>query len=253
MPMCCFSGQVDHVGQTRIFARSGDDGRQFLVYQMTYHAAAEVAMVLPLPTPVGSAEDAVFFIDLSAYAELFADLRRAFPEPMTKSDDRAATAVAPAATPLAVVKVGSFIASFVPSRADFARVDARFRLPEATFTAFPRYDDHGFAVFQLRPDAATIHPMAFEFPRRDPSALFFPTVHVHDGTAPAQAVFDHDLYCQPAGDERFALAAWTESPQPAGATVRCDLAGGVVAPNQHLYRRSLAGPLPNRDTVVGPA
>ena len=49
--MCCFTNRVDHVGNTRIFARGLDDGYQYLVYAMEYAAQTELAMILPIPTP----------------------------------------------------------------------------------------------------------------------------------------------------------------------------------------------------------
>ena len=48
--MCTFSRSVKVVSDTSIFARSVE-GRQFLVYGMTYAAGSELAMVLPLPVP----------------------------------------------------------------------------------------------------------------------------------------------------------------------------------------------------------
>ena len=48
----------------------------------------------------------------------------------------------------------------------------------------------------MPPRTRTVHPMAFEFPRRAPAALFFPTVHIHDGEVHETAMFDHRLYCQ---------------------------------------------------------
>ncbi len=89
-----------------------------------------------------------------------------------------------------------YVASFVPSVADFVRLDPRFRLPEVLFDAVPHYADYGFAVFQLAPGKVTVHPMALRFPTRDPDRLFFPTVHVHDGRFHAKAKFDHALYFQ---------------------------------------------------------
>ena len=56
--MCCFSKPVELVADTYIFARS-DNGRQFLVYSMSYAAPSELAMVLPLPVPPDTPEDAV--------------------------------------------------------------------------------------------------------------------------------------------------------------------------------------------------
>ncbi len=76
------------------------------------------------------------------------------------------------------------------------RLDPRFRLPEVLFDAVPAYADHGFAVFQLEPGNVTVHPMAMNFLTREPQRLFFPTVHVHDGTFHPTAKFDHTLYYQ---------------------------------------------------------
>lgn len=41
----------------------------------------------------------------------------------------------------------------------------------------------GFAVLKLRAGNLHAHPMAFSFPRRTDRALFFPTLHIHDGEA----------------------------------------------------------------------
>jgi hypothetical protein len=249
--MCCFSGPVKDVSNTKIFARL-DGGRQVVAYQMEFAADAELAMVLPIPTPDGSAEDALEWVDLERYPDLFDDLFKGFPQPRSNSrskgesfgdDDQA----------LEVVSVGSFDASFVPSLADFERLDARFRLPEGAWDALPQYADWGFAVFKLKPDHTTVHPMAFWFPTRIPEQLFFPTVHVHDGEVHEEAGFDHTLYCQLpeslAAPGSFA-AAWTESMGPAGGFVKVKHAKGVVDSDSHCYMRALRGRLPNQDTLV---
>ena len=89
---------------------------------------------------------------------------------------------------LAARDPGIRIVAFDPRwRADFARLDERFRLPEVLFDAVPHYVDYGFAVFQLRPGNVTVHPMALTFPTRAPDRLFFPTVHVHDGASGRRA------------------------------------------------------------------
>jgi hypothetical protein len=58
---------------------------------------------------------------------------------------------------------------------DFSRLDERFRLPVDTWNQLPAHHDYGFAVFKLKPGVATVHPMAFSFPRRDQKTLFFHT------------------------------------------------------------------------------
>jgi len=205
--MCCFSRPVQSVSGTNIFARSDDGGRQFVVYSMTLRAKEELAMVLPLPVKQGRGEKAVTFIDLQDYPEFFTDLLKGFSVPITarpRSESRGVPP--PSAAKLDVVSVGSFDASFVPTVADFARLDERFRLPPGTWDNLPQYRDFGFAVFKLKPGEAKVHPMAFSFPRANPHELFFPTVHIHDGKVHEKARFDHT--CSPNTGPRTSSACW---------------------------------------------
>jgi hypothetical protein len=100
---------------------------------------------------------------------------------------------------LAVHEVGAFQASFVPSLADFGRLDARFKLSEKVWERLPQYQDYGFAVFKLRDTGATsnaVHPMAFDFATRLSGEVFVPTVHVHDGEVHDACWFDHVVFVQ---------------------------------------------------------
>src|SRR5947208_2148268 len=137
--MCCFSRKVDVVADTNIFARPGKDGRQFLVYAMRLKAGEDLSMILPIPTPKGSPDDAVRFVSLEKYPAFFDDLRKGSPEPRALAGGRGAKKDAAPPKPLPVVEVGSFVASFVPAVKDFARLDAQFRLPEAVLEKLPRY------------------------------------------------------------------------------------------------------------------
>ncbi len=249
--MCCFSRPVISVSATNIFARAGTDGRQFLVYSMTLNAKDDLAMVLPLPVKIGTDEKGVSFIDLSGYPDFFTDLRSGFPIAKTKCDWHfGCSTTRSAALKLEVVRVGNFEASFVPTVRDFSRLDERFRLPADTWNKLPSYQDYGFAVFKLKPGEAEIHPMAFSFPRRDTQALFFPTVHIHDGQVHPKAGFDHALYCQPQEHEQLQLRDWRESPANAKKFMKVDKAKGLIAPDQHCYQKQMHGQLPNRDTLV---
>ncbi|MDB5309554.1 MAG: hypothetical protein JWO38_3756 [Gemmataceae bacterium] len=249
--MCCFSGKVGLVADTNIFARAGKGGRQFLVYSMRFKAAEDLAMILPLPTPKDSPDDAVRFVNLEKYPDFFDDLRKGFPQP--KSDDRGRPEgglAKPEAAPLPVVEVGSFVASFVPTLKDFTRLDARFRLPAGVWEKLPQYKEFGFAVFKLRKaekGEQKVHPMAFEFPRADREILFFPTVHVHDGTVPGRARFDHALFCQVSGEPPL---MWEESPGLAGSFVKVKETQGLIDPDAHVYRKLLKGMFENKDVAV---
>ncbi len=260
--MCCFSRPVKFVGKTRIFARDTGGPEQILVYSMDVEIDGELAMVLPLPVPEGSPDDAVTFVSLEGYPKLFDDLEAAFPEdyltmPQRKGGFLARSA--PEKPKLEVHDVGLFEASFVPTRADFRRLDERFRMPEGVWDALPKYASFGFAVFRLKPKKRgmfsfgsrkqSIHPMAFWFPRRDPKELFFPTLHVHDGTVPQTASFDHMLFCQAQG-VLGATLPWTPSNAPLGASVSEARAHGLVDGARPGFRTSLHGPMPNTDVVL---
>ena len=248
--MCCFSRPVDSVSATNIFARSGADGRQFIAYSMTLRAGEDLAMILPLPVKPGSGEKAVEFISLKGYPGFFADLEKGFPiddKPRSRSQKLSLGGVMPK---LDVVAVGNFEASFVPTIADFARLDERFRLPTGTWEKLPAYKNHGFAVFKLKSGSAKVHPMAFSFPRANPAELFFPTVHIHDGKVHQKAEFDHSLYCQRGPAEQFKLLDWDESVRPVALYMPTPRAGLLLDAAEHCYRRRLTGTLPNEDFIL---
>src|SRR5262245_22618647 len=168
--MCCFSGNVEKVADTSIFARAGKDGRQYLVYSMFVHLKDEVAMILPLPTPAKSKEDAVKFISLEKYPDFFKDMLKGFPTRGVKNGKHK-DKDKDTDSKLKVVEVGSFEASFVPTVKDFERLDKRFKLPKETWDKLPDYKDYGFAVFKLKKGEKKIHPMAFDFPRAESKKL----------------------------------------------------------------------------------
>lgn len=240
--MCIFSRELLSVSKTRIFACRSHGIGQFLVYSMSYKADAELAMILPLPTVIPPREDAITFIDLSEYPEFFDDMASGFPQPRAGP---ATTSIAVDSV-LAVHEVGSFEASFVPQRADFARLDERFRLPELVWDQLPAYRDFGFAVFKLKPDGTAIHPLAFKFPRRDPSTLFFPTVHVHEGRVEPMAHFDHVLFCQSSTE----ADDWQATPQSANAFMDMERSQQTVDPDLPIQKRRIYGAHANKDVLL---
>lgn len=250
--MCIFSTEVRSVNSTKIYARYASSERQLLVYRMAYDAPADLAMILPLPTPPGQSGSALAFIDLSSYPELFDDIDRSFPLPRVVYR----SPVESKAT-LPVYEVGSFEASFVPSQADFSQLDPRFRLPDVVWDALPHYHDYGFAVFRLKAGARNVHPIAFTFPTRDSTMLFFPTTHVHHGEVTQRAEFDHALYWQaamPMKPDSSPFNYWRieVSERPIARHVDLDRAAGVLVPNLSLRRISIYGLYPNQDVVLVP-
>jgi hypothetical protein len=265
--MCCFSGRVERVENTRIFARRVDDRTQALAYAMSVSATEDLAMVLPLPTDPAAGEDAVRFVDLSAAPELFHALAALYP---TRAKGLAPQALRASRQTLAVQNVGAFEASFVPTAEDFDRLDARFRLAPAILQALVARERFGFAVFQLRgltptpapslpwwrqvfaPERAPphrakdVHPMALTFRTRTPETLFLPTVHVHDGTLPETASFDHTLFVQGSADETW----YPSAAPPSDDLVR--RAQGVLAGGERVWRLDLKGERPNRDVLTLP-
>jgi hypothetical protein len=242
--MCCFSGVIERVSATSIFARKWAD-QQLLVYSMTLDTRTEVAMILPLP--IAPSTGGVRFLDLEHYPELFSDLARCFPVPLSRGAYQAFGAPQPAAY-LPVQKVGAFEATFVPSVSDFGRLDPRFILDPSVWKQLPGYTDYGFAVFQLAAGKAEIHPMALAFASRDPSRLFFPTVHVHDRTVPRRAAFDHSLYAQAEG---AAPRDWTTGSVLPENVMKLDrLAtplGSLIEPTAPVLRREIRETRTNED------
>ncbi|HRJ41241.1 MAG: hypothetical protein KJZ86_11505 [Caldilineaceae bacterium] len=246
--MCIFSGPVAEVAGTKIFARGSAQGNQFLVYSMRYAAADALAMILPLPTPAHPPEDALRFVDFSGYGEFFDDLDNCF----AKTRSRDFGAEEPSGSLLTVYSVGSFEASFVPHRQDFARLDSRFRLPDSTWDTLPQYADYSFAVFKLKPGAQSVHPMAFEFPRCHPDQLFFPTLHIHQGVVEESAHFDHALYWQATytREQRIHIHGSRSADYRVTKMVDIARAQGVVAQDTPLYRLHLSGMYENGDLTI---
>lgn len=251
--MCCFTEEVEKVSDTSIFVRASG-AEQLVIYSMAYAATSELAMVLPIPVTPGAGEDALNFVSLEDCPDFFAQLRAGFP---MHTEDWAAgsdllSAVDEESTTLVVHEVGSYEASFVPRPEDFGRLDERFRLPAELWLKLTQYRDWGFAVFKLRRTAfARVHPMAFEFPRRERARLFFPTLHMHHRHVERYADFDHTLYCQPEPALNFHLRQWEDSERPAATYVKCPQAARLLDLSQPCWRAIVEGRRENRDTWIG--
>lgn len=238
--MCIFTGTVHSVGSTKIFARV-EGQKQVIVYEMYLDTGAPVAMVLPLPIADQARTSGLEFVDLSPYPDFFEDLAACFPQsrgPVALSAARFADDF------LEVQTVGAFEASFVPSIADFKRLDPRFRLDDSVWQNFSGYQDYGFAVFKLRAGQRQVHPMAFWFETRDPNSLFFPTVHLHDGHFERFADFDHVLFAQGELEASLGLERGNKSPR---AVMQLDSAAGLIHPEHLPTRLNMVGSFENVD------
>lgn len=247
--MCLFSQSITDVSNTKIFARV-EGGFQHLVYQMTYMADVDLAMVLPIPVPAFSKEDAVDYINLQNYPTFFEDIENGFRAEELSSPDKFGSALA--FESLIVHEVGNFEASFVPSLEDFGRLDPRFRLEDKIWEKLPEYHDFGFTVFKLKRtrNLVNVHPMAFRFPTRLQEAIFFPTIHVHDGNLPTEAEFDHALYCQTDHFEELGNSGWRRSDQVARNYMDIPKTAGIVKEDLPYWLLGLRGQLPNNDTIL---
>jgi hypothetical protein len=246
--MCCFAGHVSDVTGTNIFARIDGD-REYVVYEMTFTSNEETAMILPIPIAPGAAEGAVEFVALDDYPDFFRDLEAHFKRVWAETR---LLGMGPQVA-LKVDLVGAFEASFVPRIDLLDRLDVRFRINPQVWNQLPAYASFGFVVFKLRPGQhVNVHPMAFSFRTSDPTTLFFPTVHVHDGTVHQEAAFDHIFYTQnqPKPGRPSPIAFWMPSVQQASRYVRVRSAHGLVDGNAQCFQASFAGAWKNQDMLV---
>jgi hypothetical protein len=245
--MCCFAGHVSDVSGTNIFARVSGD-REYLVYEMTFSSDEQTAMILPIPTATAR-EDAVEFVALDQYPGFFRDLEGHFQRVWSNAKT---LSVGPQAA-LKVQFVGAFEASFVPRVDQFDRLDARFRIPQQVWDGLPAYQSFGFVVFKFQPGKrVSVHPMALSFRTRDPATLFFPTVHVHDGTFHNAAPFDHIFYTQntPRRAASWPRMFWMPDEEAASRYLKVRQTGSLVDVDAPCFQASLVGTWPNSDIVI---
>jgi hypothetical protein len=239
--MCIFSGKINEVTNTCIFARMTSPNVQAIVYQMAMDAPQDVAMILPIPVIPGAKETDLRFINLKTYSHFFSSLDRGF-----SSGDPFAT-LGPDEDSLQVHQVGSYIASFAPNMDSLGKLDRRFQLPAGILEKAGPYADYGFAVFQYKPGKQKIHPMALVFATRFADRLYFPTVHIHDGEVHEKEKFDHKLYCQLQGFGGRAMLNWEESSSNAVVFAQAGLSQGILNPATHVYRLAMRGEFENKD------
>lgn len=245
------------VSHTRIFARVDGD-EQVIVYQAELFMFEPAAMVLPIPEST-SADDAVEFINLEEHEGLFSTLKYRFASQQTMGMRGVKSF---AFDGLKVEDVGAFEGSYVPSQADFKRLDKRFRLKPEIWDMLPQYEDYGFVVFQFKTGNHDPHPMAFRFKTRHPDAIFLPTVHVHDEQMHEEGDFDHVLYVQtPGGNAGLAttlnelegvplLDEWEADVEESREKALEQFADTGLFNTDPMWRLEIKGKRPNKDFWV---
>lgn len=257
--MCCFTGPVNRVYGTKIFARLDGD-RQAIAYAMAFETDQPVAMVLPIPVAAGPESEVVSFVTLPESSRLFEELASGFPVPRDNTlswGPTARSASDPMPQPLVVHRVGNFVASFVPTMNDFDRLDPVFRIAPETWAQVPGYERFGFVVFQLHELSGEPKPMAFWFKTATPDQVFFPTLHIHDGTIHSHENFDHVLYVQGDAFDRGA-GGYTNQMDPNTRLIRSrdpassfvSDSAGLISPSGLVHRKFLNGSFPNQDTIL---
>jgi hypothetical protein len=223
--------------------------KQFLVYSMNYRVGEDLAMVLPLPVPVGSKEDAVQFIDLHGYGEFFADLQSGFP--VAASDKRRPLS---RSMPSHCRQRRSRWFRSAASKRRLCRRSKTLRASMLGFacrtgfgTSCPPTKSRGLRCSSCARMPARCIRWRLRFLAPIASKLFFPTVHIHDGKVHDTAHFDHSLYCQ-VGSQYGKTTGWEETPQLASAFVKVAATKGIVDGSAHCYRKTILGNQKNQDT-----
>jgi hypothetical protein len=251
--MCLFALPVREVASTNIFASAHLHARgllrQTLVYEARVVTEQPNAIVLPIPVHPHLGAAGITLLDMSAIPDFFPRLADLIGPPVNPASFPGYPGFAPpAAEVLPVHRVGAFHVSIVPTIGDFRRLSGIFALAFRTLEAVlrARYADHAFVVYQFAPGSPELHPFGLSFVTRY-AHLYFPTFHVHDGTGPAYAAFDHQLFAQRSelptkGDRPVNHAPWRDRILP-----RAPFIDG----NDFIETGVLRGVMPNQDTFVG--
>ena len=118
-------------------------------------------------------------------------------------------------------------------------------------------------MFQLKSLAGSTHPIAFEWKTRLRGQVYFPTVHIHDGTVHKEDEFDHALYLQDSeldskvGDydgpqSKDSRTGLVRSEGKASAFAKVPWALGLVDADLLVHRMTIQGMHANKDTIINP-
>jgi hypothetical protein len=246
--MGIFSTPVRVASTFNFFARANAD-HQFLACNFRYEAAAAFTLFLPLPTPPETPASAVRFINLAGYDELFSDMRRGFPD-LTRDTGKLSF------TDRLLEKVRDWLDldttqiefAFFPNRTVLAEMRDSWPVSDAVWPALEPYAECGLVGLKLEAGANRLPPVAFEFPRRDPDELTFPTAH--NLPQSAAATLRHALYAQTSKRSlqwRMSISAEDDRPLRAREFVKADRTLGLIDPDQPIVSRRLVGAADNVD------
>jgi hypothetical protein len=246
--MGIFSAPVRVASTFNFFARANAD-HQFLACNFRYEADTPFALILPLPTPPDTPASAVRFINLSGYDEFFSDMRRGFPD-LTRDTGKQSF------TDRLLEKVRDWLDldttqiefAFFPNRTVLAEMRDSWPVSEAVWTALEPYAACGLVGLKLEAGANRLPPVAFEFPRRDPDEVTFPTAH--NLPPSAVATLRHGLYAQTSKRSlqwRISISAEDDRPLRAREFVKTDRTLGLIDPDQPIVSRRLVGAADNVD------
>lgn len=182
--MCIFVAPVLRVSKTRIAVAPLSDNRQLIVYenQVSQQPGARNAMVLPVP-----AGQPVTLVDFSKYpfgGNFWDDCDSLIPRAITNNAMSFGGGFGVATKDvetLPVQRVGAYMASVVPSLADFGRLDASvFQLPKDIESILVEHYAAGFSfVVCLFTGNVGAHPIAYTSARLPNGNCFIPTRHAH--------------------------------------------------------------------------
>lgn len=192
--MCIILSKVDKVSNTKIYVSPDKENkRQLTIYSNEVATKTKNAMILPVPNP-----ESIELLDLSNYPKFFEDCENCFYNLPTLSmrsfNPHSAYA---SASMLPVVRVGSYLASIVPSFDDFVRIDRTvFDVNDDLFPILAKNykENFGFIICLLEEGNHTYHPFAYTHLMKDKNRLFIPTRHYHPGGASSYADWDHVIY-----------------------------------------------------------
>lgn len=192
--MCIILSKVDKVSNTKIYVSPDKENkRQLTIYSNEVATETKNAMILPVPNP-----ESIELIDLSKYSKFFEDCENCFYNLPTLGlrSFNPQNAYASASF-LPVIRVGSYLASIVPSFEDIVRLDRNvFDIHDDLFPllAANYREGFGFIVCMLEEGKHTYHPFAYTHELKEKNKLFIPTRHYHVGESNRYADWDHVIY-----------------------------------------------------------